>query len=377
MAVSRIKGQWYPQGSALKLSATLLCQEDHYTLEVEDGQSFYGTVNQIDFSPRLGNIERKLTLTDGSVFATNNNDEIDALVKPLGDYSGIVHSLESKFSWAAIALTVTVVVAISFFKWGVPWASTHIAHLLPQKTNELIAANTLSFLDDYMFDKSELDEKRQEQIREHFFSTLVPLEDDTDISYTLHFRYWQSEGISIPNAFALPSGDIILTDKFVELSSTQDEIDSVLLHEMGHVAHRHSLQRIVQATFVTTTVLLVAGDTSGLADMGLGLGSLLLSSHYSRDHESEADAYAFKKMLLANIDPANFSTIMEKMERYMEGEIDLIETDNQEELTKDENEDSNFLDYLSTHPETENRIEQAERYSNCFKKGLKVCEPKI
>ena len=372
MPVTRIKGHFYPQESALKLAATLLCQNDRYTIEVEDGQSFYGTVNQIDFSPRLGNIERKLTLADGSMFATHNNDEIDALVKPLGDYSGFVHSLESKFSWAVIALIVTVVVVTSFFRWGVPWASTQIAHILPQKTNELITANTLNFLDEYMFDVSELDEQQQEEIRNHFFSALVPLEDDTDITYTLHFRSWNSDGISIPNAFALPSGDIILTDKFVELSTTQDEIDSVLLHEMGHVAHRHSLQRVVQATLITTAVLLVTGDTSGFADLGLGLGSLLVSSHYSRDHETEADEYAFKKMLIARIDPANFSTIMARMENYMTGEIETREADKQEPTA--EVEESTFLDYFSTHPETEQRIELAQRYSKCFEQGLTICE---
>lgn len=370
MQVMRITGQWYPQGSAVKLAATLLCEHDRYTLEVENGQSFYAMLDTIDVSSRLGNIERKLTLEDGSVFATGDNDAIDALLKPLGNNSGFLHSLESKLSWVAVALAVTVFVAYGFFKWGVPWASTQIAHALPQKTNELIASNTLEFLDKYMFDESELDVQQQEQIRDHFFSNLVPLEDDTDITYTLHFRDWNDGATSIPNAFALPSGDIILTDKFVELSKVQEEMDSVLLHEMGHVAHRHSLQRVIQATFVTTAVMLIAGDTSGIADMGLGLGSLLVSSNYSRDHETEADEYAFKKMLTAKIDPNHFATIMARMTDYME-----VEMGREEDDKKQADEEKDWLDYLSTHPSTEQRIKQAQTYSDCFKQGLTVCEP--
>lgn len=373
MQILRIKGQWYPQGSAAKLAATLLCQSDRYTLEIEDGQSLYGMVSSIEVSSRLGNIERKLTFDDGSVFATSNNDAVDALIKPLGNSSGFLHSLESKLSWVAVALAVTVFVAYGFFKWGVPWASTQIAHALPQKTNELIAANTLEFLDKYMFEESELDTQRQEQIRNHFFSNIVPLEDDTDIIYTLHFRNWNDGGTSIPNAFALPSGDIILTDKFVELSNVQQEMDSVLLHEMGHVAHRHSLQRVIQATFVTAAVMLIAGDTSGIADMGLGLGSLLVSSNYSRDHESEADEYAFKKMLMAKVDPNHFATIMARMTDYMEVEMGR-EEDEQEQAKDQTDEEDKLLDYLSTHPSTEQRIKQAQRYSDCFKQGLTVCE---
>jgi len=373
MQMMRIKGQWYPQGSAVKLTATLLCQHNRYTIEVEDGQAFYGMLEAIDVSSRLGNIERKLTLEDGSVFATSDNDAVDTLIKPLGDSSGFLHSLESKLSWVVVALAVTVFAGYGFFKWGVPWASTQIAHALPQKTNELITANTLEFLDKYMFEESELDAQQQEQIRNHFFSNLVPLEDDTDITYTLHFRDWNDGGTSIPNAFALPSGDIILTDKFVELSKVQQEMDSVLLHEMGHVAHRHSLQRVIQATFVTAAVMIIAGDTSGIADMGLGLGSLLVSSNYSRGHESEADEYAFKKMLVAKIDPNHFATIMARMTDYMK--VEMGHEDEQEQAKEQADEEGKLLDYLSTHPSTEQRIIQAQRYSDCFKQGLTVCEP--
>ena len=52
--------------------------------------------------------------------------------------------------------------------------------------------------------------------------------------------------VEIPNALAFPSGDIVLTDKFVQLSKNQDEIDSVLLHEMGHVVHRHGLEMLIE-----------------------------------------------------------------------------------------------------------------------------------
>jgi len=73
---------------------------------------------------------------------------------------------------------------------------------------------------------------------------------------------------------ALPSGDIVLTDKFIELSENQDEIDAVLLHEMGHVIHRHGLEMVIEGTLVTVAGMLIVGDSNGLADMGVELGSL-------------------------------------------------------------------------------------------------------
>lgn len=338
-----------------------------FTLDLEDGQSFYGMVSAIDVSSSVGNIGRKLTFADGSVFTTSDNDAIDAL----GNSSGYLHSIESKISWVIVPLVVMIFSGFTFFKWGLPWACTQISHALPQKTNELIAFNTLEFLDAYIFEESLLGSQQQERIRKHFFSQLVPLESDAEMSYALHLRHWSDGETSIPNAFALPSGDIILTDKFVELTHTQDEMDSVLLHEMGHVAHRHTLQMVIQGTFVTAVVMLVAVDISGLANVGLGLGSLLVSSNYSRGHESEADEYAFKKMLAAKIDPESFSNIMARMTGYMGAEGEQ-EPEQKVDDNKEENE--NLLDYLSTHPSTEKRIEQARRYSACFKQGLTVCD---
>lgn len=369
--ITRIKGSWYPAKSAAQFAATLYIQSDQYTIETENGQSFYGALSSLDVSPRLGNIERKLILSDGSTFTCSDNDAVDSLLKPRGNTGGFIHALESRLAWVIVALVVTIFSGFAFFKWGVPWASTQIAHALPHKTNELIASNTLEFLDEYLFDESQLEEQRQEQIRSHFNTQLVPLEGDTEITYTLHFRDWSQDGNSIPNAFALPSGDIILTDKFVELSEHQNEISSVLLHEMGHVAHRHTLQMVIQGTFVTALVMVVTGDNSAIVDFGLGLGSLLVSSNYSRNHESEADDYAFKKMLLANIDPEYFSTIMARITDYMA--VDESQANAKEVGQEEHKEGEAITDYLSTHPSTAKRIEQARRYSECFKQGLRVC----
>jgi predicted Zn-dependent protease len=120
--------------------------------------------------------------------------------------------------------------------------------------------------------------------------------------------------------------------------------------------------------------MLATGDNSGVADLGLGLGSLLISSNYSRGHESEADLYAFEKMLVTGIDPQAFSAIMQRMTDY----IEEVEPKTEESPTKEnaaENKDeTNVLDYLSSHPNTKQRIERAKKFSECFHQGLVDCE---
>lgn len=354
-----LEGKWYQQGSAAYQAATFTpnTQENTYLISIEGETVHSGSLQALHASERLGNIERKITLEDTSTFMTYENDKVDILFKKVNPVSHFIHRLESHIAMVGLALVLTIVFTFSFFKWGLPWISYSVAHALPHSSNEVISKHTLKFLDDYIFEESELNISVQTKIKTHFQKNIAPLEtQDNDIRYKLHFREWYDK-TSIPNALALPSGDIVITDQFVRLCKTQDEMDAVLLHEMGHIAERHTLQTLIEGTFVTVVVMLVFGDSNGLADMGVGLGSLLVNSHYSRAYESNADTYAFKKMLLVHKDPKNFSSIMNRMTEYMR-----------------KSQEKNVLDYLSSHPRTEERVKVANAYSTCFKQGLTTCE---
>lgn len=375
-----INGKWFEQGSAASNDAALFVQGDKFQLKIE-AESLpqkikLGDLRDIVVSDRLGNVQRKLTFDDGSVFSTTENDAVDQYLLTSNKANRFLHTLESNLSFVLVALVLTIVFAFSFFKWGIPAISSSIAEALPQKTNNIIGSHTFEFLDKYIFDESAINEERQSEIRTHFEKKLVSsYQSQEKIDFTLHFRDWSSDGHGIPNALALPSGDIIVTDKFIELSENQNEIDSVLLHEIGHIAHRHSLKMVIQSTIVTTVIMTLTGDTNGFADMGVGLGSLLLSANYSRDYESEADQFAFDKMLEIGVDPIAFANIMQRMMDYSE---ELTRTGRQKDETndkpdKEESADSKISDYFSTHPATDKRRENAERYSNCFKQGFKTC----
>jgi len=371
-----IAGQWHAEGSAASSKARLISEDQkHYILELEDGTRVEGRLSTLEVGNRLGNIERKITLEDGSVFVTKENDKVDSLFKGQLKTNSLIHALESHMGWVMVALVVTILTTFSFFKWGVPWASNQIAHALPEKTNQIIAANTLDFLDKFMFETSTLDTDKQEKIRRHFHGHIASLGiENKEIVYKLNFRSWRDGNLSIPNALALPSGDLVLTDKFVELCQSQEEMDAVLLHEMGHVVHRHTLEMVIESTFITVAVMLMVGDSNGLADMGVGLGSLLVSSAYSRGHESEADTYAFDHMLRAKIDPASFSRIMDRMTRYMQEQTNKSGKKNRADKNEVKESEDSFLDYLSSHPNTKKRIEIADQYSECYKKGLSICD---
>jgi len=230
-----IKGQLFKSGSAAFCNAALFVDGEHYQLKTETESPKVGLISDIQVSDRIGNVQRKLTFDDGSVFSSDDNDAIDIAFASKNKVKSLIHTLESKLSFVFIALIVTGVFAFSFVKWGIPAISTGIANALPQKTNDLIGAHTFDFIDEYLFDESQLDTERQEQIRSHFKRKLETSHiTDEKINYTLHFRDWNYAGEGIPNALALPSGDIIVTDKFIELTENQDEIDP------KHYCYHHS-----------------------------------------------------------------------------------------------------------------------------------------
>lgn len=357
----KIEGKWHNQGSAARLNATMFINGDSFTIEAENDITHSGKLQTLSAGSRLGNVERKITFIDGSIFASYDNDAIDAAFKKQLQANRLIHVLESNLRWVLVALVVTLFCVFSFFKWGLPLLSKEIAYALPHKTSILISEHTLDFLDKYLFKKSDISEHKIDEIRAHFNAKLLLLSEKSDISYKLHFRLMEDANVSIPNAMALPSGDIILTDKFVQLCQNQEEMDSVILHEMGHVEHKHSLQMLIESTFISVVAMTIIGDSNGLADVGVGLGSMLISSKYSREYESQADTYAFKHMLIAKVDPIAFSNVMNRMEVYMNNSSD----------TQDE---SSSLEFISSHPETKERVKIAQRYSECFKNGLSSCE---
>lgn len=368
-----IEGFTYQEGSAAQLSAALHIDNNLFTLYIENKSVLTGDKNELNISNRLGNIQRKITLPNGDIFNSLENDAIDQIEQGNNTAPKFLHILESKLHWAILAIFFTIAFTFSFFKWGVPVIGHHVAHLLPHKTNEIIGSQAMKLLDTFYLTPSKLSQEKQDKITKEFTKKLLPLANTSkDIQYKLHFREWEMDDLEIPNALALPSGDIIITDKLVEISGHQNEINAVLLHEIGHIEERHTLEMITETTIVGTVIMLAFGDSNMLADMGVGVGSILVSSNYSRSHELEADKFAFIKMLKSDMNPELLGTILNRMG-------DAMEKPSSKEKPKYKNKEEKVMDYFSSHPNTKKRTALAQSYSACFKQSLtaKQCLNKI
>jgi beta-barrel assembly-enhancing protease len=106
-----------------------------------------------------------------------------------------------------------------------------------------------------------------------------------------------------PNAFAFPGGYLFVSRSLLALcQGDADSIAFVLGHEMGHVVHRHCVDRIMTSS-------LLAGALSRLPVGGfvgrsvIQLVTSLLNQGYSRDQELEADQFGVRLARAAGFDP--------------------------------------------------------------------------
>jgi predicted Zn-dependent protease len=150
------------------------------------------------------------------------------------------------------------------------------------------------------------------------------------------------------NAFALPNGQLYITRGLVALANDKAEIASVLAHEMGHVIARHAAireEQAKQAAMISHVVNDVLSDPQTGA-LALAKSKLTMAA-FSRAQEFEADGIGVGMSARAGFDPFGASRFLTDMQR------------NAEIKAAGGNADPRALDFLSSHPATPERVQNA------------------
>jgi predicted Zn-dependent protease len=153
------------------------------------------------------------------------------------------------------------------------------------------------------------------------------------------------------NAFALPGGYIGVHLGLIAMTSTPDELASVLAHELSHVTQRHIARMIGQqarTSWVGIASLLlgvIAASRNPAAAQALVYGGQAVAIqgqlNFSRDMEREADRVGFGVLSDAGYDPGGMALMFEHLQQASRL-----------------NDDGSFP-YLRTHPLTTERIGDA------------------
>ncbi len=154
------------------------------------------------------------------------------------------------------------------------------------------------------------------------------------------------------NAFAAPGGFIGMNSGLILTSQTEDEVASVLAHEIAHITQRHLLRSFEKSKQLNlaTTIGLIAAVLLGAADPGAGSAALLAVQaggvqaqlNFTRSHENEADSLGMLTLVRSGFDaqamPAFFERLQKNSRFYSTNSVP---------------------EFLRTHPVTTSRIANA------------------
>jgi len=150
----------------------------------------------------------------------------------------------------------------------------------------------------------------------------------------------------IINAMALPGGYIYVTRGMLAHLNNEDQLATVLAHEIGHLAARHAARQAWQQQIGQGLLLggALLGQGLGLpAQDILNLGSMaaqLIFLRYSRGDELEADTLAAEYSSAAGYDPREVIGLFQTLNRIQEKE------------------GQGMPSFLATHPDPGARIQR-------------------
>ena len=297
-------------------------------------------LENLSVSPRLARIARTIELADGARLLLDDHPLIDQWFPLHNPLQRWVDRLERHAHAVAASIVVCVLSGAVLFYWGVPWMSDRIAAQLPEQVETRLGEEVLAQLDRFAgLAPSSLDMERQSGLLERF----AALKADMPGAENHRLLFRNAAGIG-PNALALPGGTVIITDQLVSLVNDDREIDAVLAHELGHQQQHHALRQTLRSSFVIVIAAMFAGDVSSASAVVVAVPTFLLQGHYSREFESEADAFALRTLAEKGTSPAWFAQAMRTLEAFV----------------SDQGESDDSPGYLSSHPQTRERIDEAE-----------------
>ncbi|MCJ8166230.1 M48 family metalloprotease [Pontibacter sp. E15-1] len=155
------------------------------------------------------------------------------------------------------------------------------------------------------------------------------------------------------NAFATPGGHIYVYTGLIKYLADEDHFAGVLAHEIAHADRRHSAKQLQRDYGIALLLSVALGNDPGtLQQIAAQLTGSLAGLKFSRDAETEADSYAVEYLGGTNYYACD----------GVAGFFQKLEQDAAQSGAPPE--------FLSTHPNPGNRIEQISQKAE--KEGCKI-----
>ncbi len=165
------------------------------------------------------------------------------------------------------------------------------------------------------------------------------------------------------NAFALPGGQVFITEALMLRLQTEGQLAGVLAHETSHVILRHSAEQLAKSQLtqgLTGAAVIAAVNPNDPRSYRTAefatLVNQMVNLKFSRTDETQADTFGVKYMSRAGYDPRSMIDVMKILEASSSG--------------------GQQPEFMSTHPDPGNRIQNIQQaidqlFPNGVPDGLK------
>ena len=154
---------------------------------------------------------------------------------------------------------------------------------------------------------------------------------------------------SMINAFSLPGGPVYVGEGLLDLMTSEDELASVLGHEIEHIDHYHCAERVQVEAKLRNLKL-------GLIGALVQIPLTVWEAGYNKDEELEADREGMRLTVLGGYSPYGAVTLFERFAK-LHNEYIIHAQNPEEELS--ELAIQSLEGYFRSHPQPSERLAQA------------------
>ena len=194
----------------------------------------------------------------------------------------------------------------------------------------------------------EIGKRMEDSISEYFYREKL-----NDPTSNFDWEYILIDNKKIRNAWCMPGGKIAVYTGILEVTKNNNGLAAVMGHEVAHAVAKHSIERASRGLLLNagTRIIDIASggilsdinNTTGMNTVGL-LSQLGIMNPFNRKQESEADYLGMIFSSLSGYDIRETVKIWERMKEFNKGKEPL--------------------QFMSTHPSSDNRIKKLNEWMN-------------